>query len=125
MSVGAGLPEKPPLQATRKGGKWRVVHNICTRRSGKNTAHVHCSSNTSKQGGSAKSREKAFTNTTETETNCKKLHQTDSCHLTWRHVRFFSCLKQTDKKAGCFQNKGVNVEHHFLSMYNNERIVAS
>jgi len=21
-----GLPEKPPLQATRKGGKWRVVH---------------------------------------------------------------------------------------------------
>ena len=22
-----GLPEKPPLQATRKGGKWRVVHN--------------------------------------------------------------------------------------------------
>jgi len=26
MSVGAGLPEKPPFQATRKGGKWRVVH---------------------------------------------------------------------------------------------------
>ena len=23
-----GLPEKPPLQATRKGGKWRVVHNF-------------------------------------------------------------------------------------------------
>ncbi len=23
-----GLPEKPPLQATRKGGKWRVVHYI-------------------------------------------------------------------------------------------------
>ena len=22
-----GLPEKPPLQATRKGGKWRVVHS--------------------------------------------------------------------------------------------------
>src|SRR5690606_11574185 len=22
-----GLPEKPPLQATRKGGKWRVVHH--------------------------------------------------------------------------------------------------
>jgi len=28
MSVGAGLPEKPPLQATRKGGKWRVVHAL-------------------------------------------------------------------------------------------------
>src|SRR5690606_40339647 len=23
-----GLPEKPPLQATRKGGKWRVVHDL-------------------------------------------------------------------------------------------------
>jgi len=29
MSVGAGLPEKAPLQATRKGGKWRVVHQMC------------------------------------------------------------------------------------------------
>jgi hypothetical protein len=23
-----GLPEKPPLQETRKGGKWRVVHPV-------------------------------------------------------------------------------------------------
>ena len=23
-----GLPEKPPLQVTSKGGKWRVVRNV-------------------------------------------------------------------------------------------------
>src|SRR5690606_32531298 len=34
-----GLPEKPPLQATRKGGKWRVVHPF------RSTAHYSLTCN--------------------------------------------------------------------------------